>query len=789
MATGYNTEWLQQIDSSGADYMTSIDYDTSYNYIYACGYSDATSNIVTISGINYPKPFGLTQAAYIVRYDICGGGRLLQFIDGSGTSGGETSVALRLDSSGNVYHSGNSISNSITISGIQYNRPGLNGVNKEYTYLVKLRQDYSVQWVQFFDCSGTPAAVTSCTSSNIRIDANGSIYHIAQTTGTTDVFISGVVYPRVAGSGINTGSYIIKYNTNGAMLWFQAIDGPQTENINGITTDSSRNVYVCGTSNSTAISISGINIPRVYNDYASYVVKYNENGTMQWYRFIYNTTIGSLSKSVTVDSSNNIYVLGSIFSSAPSITISGNNLGVIQTYNIPITTAPNAYIVKFSPDGAVLSVKFINNANAPYTIYIKNQRLFAALRSVDNQNISISGISYPTYRQIGGHTYLIQFDLNLAVVSDNFTDVSSSAVDMNSIVSDGTNIYSATSVQLGIGSNFYLDYSTYTKPYGNTNSSYINKYRIANIPPTPTNLTGTGGILNSSLFWDSQYDANIYKVYYGVSGVITLSGLYYNSNPTIITGLSAGTYYNFYVTSLNAVGQSSPSSTIYTLTAPLTPSGLTSFRQIQSIRLTWNSATTATSYKIYYGLSGTLDLSASFTGLSGTISGLTSDVWYNFTVVAINATGESAQSTAIYNYSLFPSPTGLIAVPDLNSIDLSWSPVSGATIYKVYYGLSGYYSYTKNSALTYTSISGVPNQWYIIAVIATGNIPGSESSYSTPVYSMAYSDAPNAVSASNSVESSVVTWQSLYNINTYKVYYGLSGTFDLSASFTFPIFP
>jgi len=782
MATGYNTEWLQQVDGSGSDFINSIDYDLSNNYIYACGFSDASSNIVTISGIVYTKPNGFTQAGYIVRYDICGGGRLLQFIDGLLT---ESSRYIRVDSSGNLYNSGNSFSTDINISGISYTHPGPSAITRTYTYLVKLRQDYSVQWVQFFDCSG--GTTTRCATSNVHVDGSGFIYNIAVTSGSSFVYISGVSYPRVAVGGTGPGCYIIKYNTNGAMQWFQSIDGDNIENINGIITDSSRNVYVCGNSISNNISISGILIPRPSPDYCGFIVKYNPNGTYQWFRLIYAPTPGggALNTSVTVDSSNNIYVLGYVFVSANSITISGNNIGG-TTYTT--TTGNNAYIVKFSPDGAILSVKFINNVSLTTNIYITNQKLFAIVNSVTTLNITISGISYPRYIAFFEHSYLIQFNLNLDVASVNFVDASSNGVTINEIVSDGTNIYSATSVTTGIEPNFYLDYSTYIKPHGisKTSSSYINKYHPASIPPIPTNFTGTGGSLTINLFWDSQYDANIYKVYYGVSGVITISGLYYNSNPITISGLLASTYYNFYITSLNSVGQSSPSSTIYIPTAPVTPSGLTSFRQIQSISLTWNSVTTATSYKIYYGLSGFLNLSGTFTELSGTIGSLNPGVWYNFRVTAINSAGESPQSTSIYDYSLFTPPTGLIAVPNLNSIDLSWSPVSGATIYKVYYGLSGYYSYTKNSALAYTSLSGVPNQWYIIAVTATTNISGSESSYSTPVYSMAYSNAPNAVSASNSVESSVVTWQSLYNITNYKVYYGLSGTFDLSASFNFP---
>ena len=782
--SGYTVDWFKWIDSSGADYLTSSAYDSSNNYIYTCGYSNPTSRTVTISGINYTKPNGLSEAAYIVRYDTSGGGILTHFIDGSG---GESSSTIRIDNSGNIYYAGSSGgqgTTGITISGVTYLNPAR--ATTGTCYLVKILPNYTVSWVQFFDASGTGTN----TAKNLYIDNSGFIYFLGETTASLGVIINGTYYARDIDSRTTFGSYLIKYNSSGTMQWFQSVDGLGTEQIDEITLDSSLNVYITGrTSGSATIIINGATVTKAGGSAQTtyYIAKYNVNGVYQWVRFIDTASTGSLGNPIyiTYDTgTNSIYTYSGSSSSSNYINISG------VRYNKPGSSFVSAnYIIKTNTNFNVSAVQWITSYSNTYKIISYNNFIYTT--GFCDTSISISGYTMPFFSLNNRATYLCKFDTSLQLIDINLIENTTNGPSSNSTAlpditfDNSSNIYIPNYFHTDI-SNIYPDYLQYTKPYLTTRASSFIKYKIANPPSTPLNISGYGGILSANLSWDPPTDANYYRIFYGVSGIFNLSGFTRLVTSTTISGLLSNTYYNFYITALNGAGSSGNSSTIYVLTLPSTPTGLSGTSFIESVNLTWNSVSGPVDYKIYYGLSGSLDLSATFTGLSGNIGGLTPDVFYNFTVVAINSSGESSQSSPIYISPEFNTVSGIIVTSNLNSFDLSWSSIPSAVSYDVYSGLSGYYSYIKNTSNTYTTISGIPNQWYNIAITTKGNNSQSTSPFSYTVYSVAYSNGPSAISAIPGVESSTINWQSLYNITNYKIYYGLSGSFDLSANFNFP---
>lgn len=179
-------------------------------------------------------------------------------------------------------------------------------------------------------------------------------------------------------------------------------------------------------------------------------------------------------------------------------------------------------------------------------------------------------------------------------------------------------------------------------------------------PSAPTGLRSTGATSSSiSLAWNASTD-NIgvtgYEVYQGSSRVATVSGS--NLSHTI-TGLQAGASYTFTVKALDGAGNVSAASTPLTAStsdpvpdtqAPSAPvhlraAGLTS----TSVSLAWNAATDnvgVTGYEIYRG--DALVTTVSGTALSYTVTGLTPDTAYSFTVKARDAAGNaSAASNAL----------------------------------------------------------------------------------------------------------------------------------------------
>jgi chitodextrinase len=185
-------------------------------------------------------------------------------------------------------------------------------------------------------------------------------------------------------------------------------------------------------------------------------------------------------------------------------------------------------------------------------------------------------------------------------------------------------------------------------------------------PPTvPADVTVTA--LSSSqitLAWNAATD-NV-----GVTGYRVYNGTLIAS-PTgtsvSITGLSASTPYAFTVAALDAAGNASAQSAPLSVTtpapsdttAPSTPTGLTaSALTPTSLTLSWSAATDnvgVTGYRVYNGT-----LVASPTGTSVSITGLSANTPYAFTVAALDAAGNASAQSAPLSVTTPTPPDGTV---------------------------------------------------------------------------------------------------------------------------------
>ena len=222
------------------------------------------------------------------------------------------------------------------------------------------------------------AGVTSSFLGQIRSPTDMAMYGVATDTTSSVIFVTGI--------------YVMKYAASGASTWSYKF--PSGVNLYGVTTDSSNNIYVVGSSGnngfiaqlnssgtiqwqktqnpgtstagyarnviwrSVRIDTSGnVIVAGVYNDNVNYVVctccgpvnvkynigytaaaKYNSAGTFQWGRKFGVTSMGVPTTSqgaygVALDSSNNLYVSGTSKNSTGALTMSVlkyNSSGVQQ---------------------------------------------------------------------------------------------------------------------------------------------------------------------------------------------------------------------------------------------------------------------------------------------------------------------------------------------------------------------------------------------------------------------------------------------------------------------------
>jgi len=203
-----------------------------------------------------------------------------------GTSSADYARGIATDSSGNVYVTG-------------YTSGALDGSNAGSSdlFVVKYDNAGAKQWTQQLGTSSYDVAY------GIATDSSGNVYVTGYTRGALD--------------GSNAGSsdlFVVKYDNAGAKQWTKQLGTSSYDAASGITTDSSGNVYVTGT---TGGALDGSNAGS--NDL--FVVKYDNAGAKQWTKQ-FGSSSYDYAYGIATDSSGNVYVTGST-----SGALDGSNAG------------------------------------------------------------------------------------------------------------------------------------------------------------------------------------------------------------------------------------------------------------------------------------------------------------------------------------------------------------------------------------------------------------------------------------------------------------------------------
>ena len=211
-------------------------------------------------------------------------------------SGSDGASSIAVDDSGNVYVTGSSEGDYLTI---KYNSTGVQ------------------QWIQRYNGTGNGTDGAS----SIAVDDSGNAY----VTGTS------------VGSGTYHDYLTIKYNSAGVQQWVSRYNGPENSSdvAHTIGVDGSGNVYVTGFS-----WVGGV----TGNDYLT--IKYNSAGVQQWVQTYDGDNWVDIAFSLALDNSGNVYVTGYSdfdyykYIDSDYLTIKYNTSGIqqwVRRYNGPST--------------------------------------------------------------------------------------------------------------------------------------------------------------------------------------------------------------------------------------------------------------------------------------------------------------------------------------------------------------------------------------------------------------------------------------------------------------------
>lgn len=198
----------------------------------------------------------------------------------------------------------------------------------------------TLQWQKYLDSAGTANSIAIDASNNVYIcggatngsgggvllvkyDALGNLqWQKTLDSGSTDtgyaitISSSGGIY--ICGSTVlngNVSGLVAKYSTSGVLQWQSVLSATPYSTLGtsfaGVTVDTSDNVYVSGSFDTTGSS-----------DRIAVIAKYNSSGALQWQQTLNNLPTSSLSGvSIAVNSTGEPYV-----------TLSGTTFGLVK-YN------------------------------------------------------------------------------------------------------------------------------------------------------------------------------------------------------------------------------------------------------------------------------------------------------------------------------------------------------------------------------------------------------------------------------------------------------------------------
>lgn len=261
-------------------------------------------------------------------------------------------------------------------------------------------------------------------------------------------------------------------------------------------------------------------------------------------------------------------------------------------------------------------------------------------------------------------------------------------------------------------------------------------------PATPTGLAATAGNAQITLSWSADSGATGYYVKRSTITGGPYTQIATQSSTTYAdAGLTNGTKYFYVVAAYNSAGASANS----TLPPPSAPTGLSAAAGNTQITLTWTASAGATSYHVKRSTTSRAETQISApTANSFTDTGLTNGAKYFYVVSAVNAGGESANSSEVSATPTAPAtppptPTGLQATPGNTQVALTWNATTGATSYHVKRSTTsgGPFNSTLASptGTNYTDaavINGTAYYYVVSAVNATGESANSAQVSATP---------------------------------------------------------
>ena len=183
---------------------------------------------------------------------------------------------------------------------------------------VSAQFNYQRQWATYSGGRGANYVLGAVDSQKNLITV-GTISLLTQTPSYYNQFTTAGAYQPSMAS--DEDLYIIKYSSDGVLIWATYFGGAGFDNLYSFTLDADDNIYFSGqTGSAVGIATAGTYIPNFSpNTYSkNYLVKFNSNGMRQW-----GTYLPGACRALSLGANNSIYAAGSTRTAIAGLTNSG----------------------------------------------------------------------------------------------------------------------------------------------------------------------------------------------------------------------------------------------------------------------------------------------------------------------------------------------------------------------------------------------------------------------------------------------------------------------------------
>jgi fibronectin type 3 domain-containing protein len=297
----------------------------------------------------------------------------------------------------------------------------------------------------------------------------------------------------------------------------------------------------------------------------------------------------------------------------------------------------------------------------------------------------------------------------------------------------------------------------------------------------PQGISLTAGNGSFTVNWTATALTDSYKVYYNtVSTLPAEAEKIVAETNTAITGLTNGTTYYVWVQAVNSGGESALSLPVQKELILAAPQNVSLTPGNGKITVQWGAVSSASSYKVYYGVSTTQPAEAAqtVTGTTIALDGLTNSTTYYVWVQAVNSGGGGTVSDRVQLTLTLAAPQSISLTQGNGKITVQWGAVTLADSYKVYYSTTTTRPQdAAQSDLTGTSvaITGLSNgtSYYVWVQAVNSGGGGTVSDRAQLTLTLA---APQNVILTQGNGKITAEWSAVTLADSYKVYYGTTTT-------------